>query len=144
MTAPTMYRRLRVTSAAVLALAAGGACAKKDAATDAGVKVSNVQMGRTIDADRRITGGTTDFKPTETIYLSVVTTGSAPSATIGARWTYEDGQVVDSSSQTIAPNGGAATEFHVSKPSGWPRGKYKVEVSLNGAPVESKEFRISD
>ena len=39
---------------------------------------------------------------------------------------------MDESEQTIAPTGSAATEFHISKPDGWPAGKYKLEVLLNG------------
>jgi hypothetical protein len=42
----------------------------------------------------------------------------------------------------IAPTGPATTEFHISKPSGWPAGKYKVEISADGAPAGSKEFEV--
>ena len=38
--------------------------------------------------------------------------------------------------------GQARTEFHVFKPTGWPEGKYKVEVSLNGALAGSKDFEV--
>jgi len=34
------------------------------------------------------------------------------------------------------------TEFHIAKPSGWPTGKYKVEVALDGNVVQSREFEI--
>ena len=69
---------------------------------------------------------------------------ASSSASLKARWTYEDGQVVDESAQTIAPTGGAAvTEFHISKPTGWPVGSYKVEVLLDGAPAGSKNFKVS-
>jgi hypothetical protein len=50
--------------------------------------------------------------------------------------------VVDETTQSVGAAGPAVTEFHVSKPSGWPVGNYKVEVMLNGAPVQSKEFRV--
>jgi hypothetical protein len=84
----------------------------------------------------------TTFAPTDTIYVTVVTTGSAPSATLTAKWTYQDGQVVNESTQTIAPTGPAATEFHIAKPDGWPAGSYKVEVSLNGRSTGTKEFEV--
>ena len=31
---------------------------------------------------------------------------------------------------------------YISKPSGWPVGKYKVEVSVDGSPAGSKEFEV--
>jgi hypothetical protein len=105
------------------------------------IKISNVALGRTLNADRRIADEADRFSPRDTIYASVVTSGSAPSATITARWTFEDGQVVKEDSRTIAPNGTEATEFHISKPSGWPPGKYKLVVSLGGS-TESKDFVV--
>jgi hypothetical protein len=75
-----------------------------------------------------------------------VTSGSAPNARIGVKWTYEDGQVVDESEQVIAPQGSAATEFHITKPDGLPAGNYKVEVSVDGALLSrrtSKSRRAS-
>ena len=45
-------------------------------------------------------------------------------------------------SETIAPTGPSVTEFHISKPSGWPIGKYKVEISADGTPATTKEFEV--
>jgi len=49
---------------------------------------------------------------------------------------------VKEGTETIAPTGPAVTEFHISKPSGWPAGKYKVEIAVDGAPAGSKEFEV--
>ena len=106
------------------------------------VTVTTVELGNQIGADKRVTQQRTSFAPTDTIYATVVTNGSAPSATLTAKWTYQDGQVVNDSTQTIAPTGPAATEFHISKPDGWPAGTYKVEVSLNGRSTGTKEFEV--
>jgi hypothetical protein len=128
--------------AIVLSLALIG-CSKPAPPSDAvGVRVADVNLGRSLNADKTIGDNTTSFRPADTIYASVVTDGSSPSASLKARWTYQDGQVVDESVQTIAPSGKATTEFHISKPSGWPPGKYKVEVSLNGAPTSTKDFEV--
>lgn len=108
----------------------------------AAVTVTTLELGKQIGADKRVTQPVTSFSPTDTIYVTVLTTGSAPSATLTAKWTYQDGQVVSESSQTIAPNGPAATEFHIVKPDGWPAGTYKVEVSLNGRSTGTKEFEV--
>jgi hypothetical protein len=36
----------------------------------------------------------------------------------------------------------AATEFHVAKPDGWPAGRYRVEIALNGEPAGARDFEV--
>lgn len=107
------------------------------------VSVVAVDLGRNVDAEKKVTEHVDVFKPNDTIYASVVTSGSAPNARIGVKWMFEDGQVVDQSEQVIAPTGAAATEFHITKPDGLPAGNYKVEVSVDGSPVQSKDFKVT-
>jgi hypothetical protein len=142
----TMIGRLQLmTLAAGLMAFTSTACKKQPVtsgmATAGEVKVSNLDVGRRVGADRRVTDKTDTFSPRDTIYASVVTDGAAPNATVTARWTYQDGQVVKEDSRTIAPNGTEATEFHISKPSGWPTGKYKLTVSV-GTSTQSKDFEV--
>jgi hypothetical protein len=106
--------------------------------------VKSIDLGSAVGADKKVSAPTTTFKPTDTIYASVLSDGAAPSVTLAARWTFEDGQLVNESSQTIAPTGPAATEFHIAKPDGWPAGKYKVEVAANGKPAGTREFTVAD
>jgi hypothetical protein len=106
------------------------------------VSVSSVDLGTAVGADQKVTSPTTSFTPKDTIYAAVSTTGTASNATLAAKWTFQDGQTVNDSSQTIAPNGPAVTTFHISKPDGWPAGNYKVEISLNGTSVSSKDFTV--
>jgi hypothetical protein len=108
----------------------------------AALRVSDVTLGRAIGTDKSISDRTETFRPSDTIYASVATDGSAQSATLRAVWTFEDGQVVDQSTHTIAPNNRERTEFHISKPDGWPVGKYKLEVFLNDRSVETKNFEV--
>jgi hypothetical protein len=109
----------------------------------AAFKVAALEVGKEIGPNKRVTSPGTSFGANDTIYASVATEGSAPSVALKARWTYQDGQLVDESVQTIAPTGPAVTEFHVAKPSGWPAGKYKVEISANGAVVASRDFEVT-
>jgi hypothetical protein len=104
--------------------------------------VASVDVGNAVGADQRVTTPATQFAPQDTIYAAVSTTGSAANAVLNAKWTYQDGQTVNESSQTIAPSGPAVTTFHISKPDGWPAGTYKVEVSLNGMPAATKDFSV--
>jgi hypothetical protein len=127
-------------------------CGRKDSGSTAdtgsrtevasAVRVSDVKLGRAIGADKRLTEETDDFRPTDVIYAVVETQGSGSPAALQARWTYEDGQVVDESRQNISAAGGDFTEFHISKPSGWPKGKYQVEILLNGQSVETEDFQV--
>jgi len=107
------------------------------------VRVMAVTLGRAVGADKRVATAVDTFAPTDTIYASVDTQGAAPSASLSARWTYQDGQVVHEETQTIAPSGPAATEFHISKPDGWPKGEYKVEILLDGASARTASFRVA-
>ncbi len=120
------------------------ACSPSKPGAQTGVKVTDIAVGRSVAADKTIAEKTESFGPADTFYLSVKTEGSGPSATLTARWTYEDGQVVDESRQNIAPTGSAAvTEFHLSKPDGWPAGGYKVEVLLDGASAGTRDFKVT-
>ena len=60
---------------------------------------------------------------------------------------FEDGQVVDSLSQSVAaPTMGtqSVTEFHVTKPSGWPAGRYTVDVvTSSGQLVGRLRFSVT-
>ena len=144
-----MHTRLLGTSILALTLAVVSAsCTENPGATGTtgtgvGVRVSQIDMGRSLNADKTVNDNTDSFKPNDAIYASIATEGSAPTATLKARWTYQDGQVVNESTQTITPTGNARTEFHISKPDGWPTGKYKLEVFLNGSSSATKDFEVT-
>ena len=111
-------------------------------ATAAPAVISEVQLGRHLTADKRVADATDKFSPRDTIYAVAVTQGSSPNATVTVRWTYQDGgQVVKEDTRSIAANGTEATEFHISKPSGWPKGKYQVTLTMNGS-TQSKDFEV--
>jgi hypothetical protein len=148
-----MHRHSRTTFAGVLCLALAlgtSACNKKDQSGTAGgaveasapVRVADVTLGRGIGGDKRVTNQTDTFGARDTVYASVRTTGTGTGTQLTARWTYQDGQVVDERTETISPTGEAYTEFHISKPSEWPKGKYTLHVLLNGSEVQTKEFTV--
>jgi uncharacterized protein YfaS (alpha-2-macroglobulin family) len=114
-----------------------------EATTDA-VRVTDVNLGTALGADNRVAAGseTDTFRPTDTVYASVATQGTGTGSTLTARWTYEDGQVVDETTQTISAAGPAVTQFHVSMPAGFPTGQYELELLLNGQSTERRSFTI--
>jgi hypothetical protein len=135
-----------------LALAALGAasCKKNEAPpappaqapAPAAVHITEVQVGNALAADKRVAAPVVAFSRKDTIFASVVTEGTAPAAQLKARWIFQDGQVVNETTRSIAPTGTAVTEFSIQKPDGWPAGDYKVEISLDGKPAESKTFKV--
>jgi hypothetical protein len=144
------WRRVSMLALCATVALGASACRADDAAdeTAAGgtvteaVSVTDVKLGTGVDADMRITDEKDDFSPTDRIHVSVTTSGTATSATLTARWLYQDGQVVDESTQTIAPTGPSSTEFHISQANGLPAGDYRVVILLNGNEVETKEFTV--
>ncbi len=110
----------------------------------AGVTVAMVSLGKAIGGDKKVSAATESFAKDDTIYASVDTLGTG-TVTLKARWTYhKNGQVaiVKEDTQTVAPAGPATTEFHISKPGGWPAGDYQVEVFLGDASAGVKKFVV--
>jgi hypothetical protein len=152
----TMRHVLFTAAAALLAVAFLGACSKKEAPpppptpvpatpvpTPVPFKVTSVDLGKSIGDDKRIKDAATTFGRHDTIYVAVSSEGVSPKATLKAKWTFgAKGTLVNEETRDIAPTARAVTEFHITKPSGWPVGKYTLEVSVDGSPVATKEFVV--
>jgi hypothetical protein len=107
------------------------------------VQFSDVRLGNAIGADKAVTTAKETFAAKDTIYASVTTSGTAPSVSLRALWTFQDGQVVSDDTQSITPTGVDTTEFHISKPDGFPAGSYKVEIFVDGRSVGSRSFTVT-
>jgi hypothetical protein len=106
--------------------------------------VATISLGKEIGPDKKVTSPTETFNKNDTIYVAVDTTG-AGSAMLKAKWTYLKGDkptTVDESSQTIVPTGPSTSEFHISKPDGWPSGEYQVEILIDDKPAGTKKFTV--
>jgi hypothetical protein len=135
-----------------------GACSKKDKSPPAETStttapapetpaqpvfmVLSVDVGRHLNADKKVAEPASTFGRRDTIYASVSSVGTTNDAKIAAKWTFQTGQVVDSSERTISPTGPANTEFHISKRTPWPAGKYRLEIFVNGTSNSVKEFEV--
>ena len=107
------------------------------------IKVSDIQVGKSVGSDQKISNSTTAFGARDTMYVSVITNGAAKDAKISTKWMFNGTQVVNQSTRTISPTGGTnATEFHIDKKSAWPKGKYTVEVTLNGVSAGTKDLEV--
>ena len=105
------------------------------------LKVTTIQLGRSVNADSTVAAFTTRFSPRDTVYVSVVTAG-AGSATIGVRWTYY-GHVVDEPKRKVSYQDVAATEFHLKTAAALPPGDYSVEAFLDGQPAGTRPFQVT-
>lgn len=110
------------------------------------VTVTTVDLGPTVGADKKVASPTATFKPSDTINASVGTTTSDPAAAVpaklGAKWTFQDGQTVKEDTADVNFAGPGQTVFTISKPGGFPTGKYKLEVMLDGAVVQTRDFEV--
>lgn len=108
--------------------------------------VTSVDLGSTAGADGKITEPKTTFAPKDTIIAAVSTQTSDPMASVSgklnAKWTFQDGQVVNEEARDFNLTGPGVTSFQISKPDGWPVGKYKLEVSLDNTVVKSVDFEV--
>ena len=124
-----------------------GALPTDTAPVAATASVSGVDLGNAVGADMRVTAPMTSFAPTDTIYVAVSTATSDPAASVpgklGAKWTHVDSsQTVHEETKDITFAGDGVTDFQISKPDGWPVGKYLVEVALDGNVVQTREFTV--
>lgn len=149
-----MTSALRILTLGVLAISLS-ACKKDDVATTdtaspttattadgSGFDVGDLDMGRHIGPDKKISDKTDDFAPGDTIYASVPTKGGSAPALVTARWTFQDGAIVSEETQTVAAGADAVTEFHISKAGGWPKGKYTVHILVDGKEVKTKDVTV--
>lgn len=128
-----MTNSIRACTLAMAVLAA--------ACSDEPLQLANIQTGRALNADRSVASITTLFKPSETIYVSVQTTGSAP-GTIGVKWMYQ-GRVIDEPVKPVDYSGPASTEFHMQNSGGFPEGDYTVDIFINGEKVGTRAFKVA-
>ena len=112
-----------------------------------GAVVSDVQLGTSVGADNRVASPMTSFGTKDTLYASITTAANA-TGTLGARWSYlgADGNAapteVDTQTKDLAGATATTHEFHVSKPDGWPAGKYRVEITHDGNVVQTRDFDV--
>jgi hypothetical protein len=146
-----MRRRIRLSYclAASLAIVLVG-CQKKAEAPPAATttpppapfKVTGMEVGKSLTPDHRIATPMTTFGAKDTIYVVVASEGTSKGTMLRVRWTYQDTVVVSADSQMVAPTGPAYSEFHVLKPTHWPKGNYAVAVMADTAFAGTKSFLV--
>jgi len=116
------------------------------AAAASAFKVHSVTLGSAVDEAHHIREPATHFAPDDkTIYASVASTGVTSGIALNARWRYLEGagQLISSVTQRLASEGPATTTFTLHNPDLWPEGKYDVQISVDGKPVDTRTFTIT-
>ncbi len=149
----------KLAAVLLLPLAAGFACSKEAPPTPAPaavtapattlpppVSVSSVTLGKSVSADKKVATAVDSFGAKDTIYASVDTVGTGH-AKLRALWSFVKGdktKKVDETTIEFDSAAPATNEFHISKPSGWPKGDYTVEIFLGdaAAPAMTKSFKV--
>lgn len=107
-------------------------------ACESNLRVTTIQLGRSLNADQTVAGHTTTFSPNQTVYVSVQVAGTGK-GTVGVRWTYLD-RVVGEPKKEVS--GAGATEFHLQNAGGFPSGDYTVEAFLDGVSAGTRTFQV--
>ena len=151
-------RRVAATLLPILALTGALACKKAEppppppttvppTTAPAPPSVGAVTLGNAIGEDKKVAQPLETFGVKDTIYASVETAGTGH-AKVRALWSFVKGEKtakVDETTIEFDSTGPATNEFHISKPSGWPKGDYRVEVFLGDAATAAmtKTFKVS-
>jgi hypothetical protein len=113
-----------------------------ESAARAALSVIDIDMGRHVNAEKKISDKTDDFAPRDTIYASVHTSGTATASPVIARWTYQDSTVVDEKTTNVTTDGDAYTVFYIRKPAGLAKGKYTLHLMIDGKEVRTKDVTV--
>ncbi len=108
------------------------------------ITVQAITLGNAISATKHVLSPLASFAPHDTIYAVVDSMGSGK-ANLKANWTFHKAGKsvpVNEASQDIEVAGPTSSEFHISKPDGWPAGEYQVEIHLNGSPAGVQKFNV--
>jgi hypothetical protein len=131
--------RVRFTRAmvALLLVAAGLGVACRPSEP---LRVTTLQLGRSLNPDNSVGAHTTRFKPDDTVYVSLLSDDPGY-GTVTVRWLL-NGALVSEAKREVSYTRAAATEFHLQNSGGFPHGNYRVEILINGQVAGTREFRV--
>lgn len=128
--------------AAPVATAPAEPAAPQPMTAAAPVSVSAVTVGKTAAADKSV-APVALFAPKDIIIVSFRTDGTANNVNTGVKLTYQDGQVAGEKTQALNTSGPDTTNVTFENANGWPVGKYRAEVTVDGqAAGTPQEFEV--
>ncbi len=106
------------------------------------IDVTRIDLGTAIGADGRISQQTTVFKPTDTVYAAVTTERPGHGIVLKATWYFDESSLIKEVSQTVSPTDTLVTDFHLVNDAGWPIGRYKIEIQVDGQIAAVTEYNV--
>ena len=110
------------------------------ACNNAPLKVSTIQLGKTLNSDNSVGTHATSFRPKDTMYVSVLSNGRG-AGTITVKWSFA-GRVVHEATKKVAYNDQAATDFRFQAADDFPIGDYAIEVIVDGKTLETRRVKV--
>lgn len=109
------------------------------------IRIMDVALGNAVEGDSAVVQEMTAFAPTDVIHAVVSHEGMGGDARITARWSYQDGQVVDERTEVVTSSGMGAeyTHFQIANAAGWPAGQYTLDISVNDVQQHTETFEVT-
>ncbi|WMJ70739.1 hypothetical protein [Stenotrophomonas sp. 24(2023)] len=108
----------------------------------AGVTVSSLTVGKSAAADKSVAPAAL-FAPKDDVVVSIRTDSAANNVNVAAKLTFQDGQVAGEQTQALNTSGAETTNITFKNANGWPAGKYRAEVTVDGkAAGTPQEFEV--
>jgi len=112
-------------------------------ATITPIDVTRIDLGTSVNPDGTISKPTATFKPTDTVYAAVTTERPGHDIVLKARWVFQDDSVIKEVTKIISPADTLVTDFQVTSATGWPTGRYKVQVYVYSQMAAVTEYAVS-
>lgn len=104
--------------------------------------VTSVTVGNAAAADLSV-APVAVLAAKDKIIVSVKTSGTASNVPVGAKLTYQDGQVAGEQSATLNATDAGTTNIEFTKATPWPAGKYTADVTVDGkAAGTPQQFEV--
>jgi hypothetical protein len=104
------------------------------------LQVVTVQTGKSLNSDHSVGTHAMSFRPTDTMYVSVLTADRG-AGTFTVTWSLY-GRVINEVTRKVSYNGQAATDFRFQAADGFPVGDYTIDVILDGKTIETRRVKV--
>jgi hypothetical protein len=104
------------------------------------LNVTTIQTGKSLNSDNSIANHSTSFRPSDTMYVSVLTDARG-AGTLVVRWSVGS-RVIHEVTREVSYNDQSATDFRFEAADGFPVGEYAIEVLLDGKSVGTRTVRV--
>lgn len=104
------------------------------------LQVVTVQTGKSLNSDHSVGTHAISFRPTDTMYVSVLTADRG-AGTITVTWSLY-GRLLHEVTKKVSYNGQAATDFRFQAADGFPVGDYTIDVILDGKTIETRRVKV--